>query len=79
MSSIARLVLLERSLPLHVNDSPAALDATMADLHMRVVLGGRERTTDEYRDLFTSAGLRMTRVVPTQSDVAMYEAALGED
>ena len=79
MSGAARLVLLERSLPLHVDDSPAALDATMADLHMRVVLGGRERTTDEYRDLLSSAGLRMTRVVPTQSELSIYEAARSED
>ena len=79
MSSTARLVLLDRSLPQHVDDSPASLDATMADLHMRVVLGGRERTSDEYRDLLTRAGLRLTRVVPTASNLAIYEAARSED
>ena len=79
MSSTARLVVLERSLPQHVDDSPASLDATMADLHMRVVLGGQERTSDEYRDLLTRAGLRLTRVVPTASNLAIYEAARSED
>ena len=37
----------------------------MADLHMRVVAGGQERTTNEYRALLAAAGLRMTRLVPT--------------
>ena len=78
MSSTARLVLLERSLPQHVDDSPASLDATMADLHMRVVVGGRERTSDEYRDLLTRAGLRLTRVLPTASNLTIYEAARSE-
>jgi hypothetical protein len=79
MSRTARLVVVERNLPYQVDDSPAGLDATMADLHMRVVLGGRERTSDEYRDLFARAGLRMTRVIPTQSELAIYEVVRGED
>ncbi len=65
MSDQARLVLMERTIPERTDASPLSLDATMADLHMRVVLGGQERTTDEYRELLASAGLRMTRVVPT--------------
>jgi len=79
MSSTARLVLLERSLPQHVDSSPAGLDATMADLHMRVVLGGRERTSGEYRDLFNRAGLLMTRSMPTASELTIFEAARSED
>jgi len=78
MSSTARLVLLERSLPQHVDSSPAGLDATMADLHMRVVLGGRERTSGEYRDLFNRAGLVMTRSMPTASELTIFEAARSE-
>jgi len=65
MSSQARLVLLERTIPEHIDASPFALEAAMADLHMRVVVGGQERRTNEYRDLLAAAGLRMTRLVPT--------------
>jgi len=64
MSSQARLVLLERTIPEHIDASPFALEAAMADLHMRVVAGGQERRTNEYRDLLAAAGLRMTRLVP---------------
>ena len=73
MSSQARLVLLERTLPEHIDASPAALDAAMADMHMRVTLGGQERTTSEYRDLLAAAGLRITRHVPTES-LGIFEA-----
>ncbi len=65
MSGQARLVLLERTIPEHIDASPFALEAAMADLHMRVVVGGQERRTNEYRDLLAAAGLRMTRLVPT--------------
>jgi ubiquinone/menaquinone biosynthesis C-methylase UbiE len=65
MSSQARLVLLERTIPEHIDASLFALEAAMADLHMRVVAGGQERTTNEYRALLAAAGLRMTRLVPT--------------
>ena len=73
MEDQARLVLIERTIPEHVDASPSALDATMADLHMRVVLGGRERTPSEYGDLLASAGLRMTQLVPTES-LGIFEA-----
>jgi len=42
-------------------------------MHMRVTLGGQERTTSEYRDLLAAAGLRMTRHVPTES-LGIFEA-----
>jgi len=38
--------------------------------------GGRERTADEYSTLFAKAGLKLTRVVPTPSPVAVVEAVL---
>ena len=40
---------------------------------MLVIPGGRERTEDEFRRLFTNAGLRLTRIVPTKSPVAIIE------
>jgi hypothetical protein len=47
----------------------------MSDLHMMVVLGGRERTTAEYASLLDAAGLHMTRTVLLDSDFYAIEAA----
>jgi O-methyltransferase domain/Dimerisation domain len=43
------------------------------DLEMMVFPGGRERTEEEFRKLFASAGLRLTRIVPTASPVCVVE------
>ncbi len=40
------------------------------DLTMLTVTGGRERTADEYRGLFSAAGLRLTRVIPTATEAS---------
>ncbi len=42
---------------------------------MMLVVGGRERTREQYADLFRSAGLRLARVVPTARDVSILEGA----
>lgn len=47
----------------------------MLDLEMIVMTsGGRERTLDEYRALFASAGLRLERVLPTAGPFSILEA-----
>ncbi|HEX9039181.1 MAG TPA: methyltransferase [Ktedonobacterales bacterium] len=43
------------------------------DLQMLVMNGGRQRTLDEFRHLFTAAGLRLIRVIHTASDFAILE------
>ena len=43
---------------------------------MMVILGGRERTTREYRDFLDQTGLRMTRVITTGSEFAAIEAVV---
>jgi hypothetical protein len=40
---------------------------------MMLVVGGRERTREQYGDLFSAAGLRLTRVVPTAHEVSVIE------
>jgi hypothetical protein len=40
---------------------------------MLVLTHGRERTEAEFRALFTTAGLRLERIVPTASDVSILE------
>ena len=39
----------------------------MVDLEMMLLPGGRERTAEDFRALFTRAGLTLDTVVPTQS------------
>jgi SAM-dependent methyltransferase len=46
----------------------------LADLHMLVMFGGRERTRREFVALFDAAGLRLRRVHPTASWVSVLEA-----
>ena len=48
----------------------------LVDMVMLTLPGGEERTANEYRTLLEAAGFRMTRVVPTASDVSIVEAEL---
>lgn len=43
------------------------------DLAMRVVPGGMERTEEEYRQFFQTAGFRLARIVPTKTWVSVIE------
>lgn len=76
MSAGAKLVLLERAFPEKLENRDDMLSMVMGDLQMMVVLGGRERTIEEYRDLLAKAGLRMTRAVPVDSEFAAIEAVV---
>jgi hypothetical protein len=46
----------------------------LLDLEMLVSPGGVERTASEYRELLASAGLRLTRIIPTKSPFSIIEA-----
>jgi hypothetical protein len=48
----------------------------LSDLNMLVSAGGEERTEAEYARLLAAAGFRLTRVVPTASDVSIVEAVV---
>ena len=76
MTDRSRLVLLERRFPERIENADEMLTTVMGDLQMMVVLGGKERTDNEYRELMAKAGLRMTRVVPTKSEFAAFEAVV---
>jgi len=39
--------------------------AKWLDLTMLVLLTGRERTKEEFRDLYAAAGFRLARIIPT--------------
>jgi hypothetical protein len=46
----------------------------LLDLEMLASPGGVERTAEEYRELLTAAGLRLTRIIPTKSPFSIIEA-----
>ena len=46
----------------------------LLDLHMLALVGGRQRTQSEYRDLLAEAGFQVTRVVPTAAGASIVEA-----
>jgi hypothetical protein len=48
--------------------------ATLMDLNMMVLVGGKERTSEEFGALFAKAGLRLASVTPTASPFAVLEA-----
>jgi hypothetical protein len=55
-------------------DSTPSL-AKLVDIEMlAVTVGGRERTVTEFSELFSSAGLRLTQVVRTESPLCILEA-----
>ena len=65
-----KLLLVEMVIPADNRPSPAQA----MDLNMLVLLGGRERTEEEYRRLFHAAGFRLERIIPTQSPFSVIEA-----
>lgn len=64
------LLAVEMVLP--ADNRPSAVQAM--DLNMLVMLGGRERTADEYAALFSAAGFELKSVTPTHSPFCVLEA-----
>jgi len=72
MNPASRLLIIEMVLPAGSTPHPGK----MLDLMMLVGPGGRERTEQEYATLLGKAGLRLSRVVPTDSAVSVIEATI---
>jgi SAM-dependent methyltransferase len=72
MKPNGRLLIVEMVLPAGNEPHPGK----MLDMVMLVVPGGQERTEAEYRPLLSTAGFRLSRVVPTASAVSVVEAVL---
>ena len=60
MQPSARLLIVER-----VIASPADFVGSFYDLHMQVLVGGKERTEEEFGLLLQSAGLKLNRIIST--------------
>ncbi len=65
-----RLLIVEMVLP--EGDTPHF--GKLTDIMMLVGPGGQERTAAEYAPLLSRADFRLTRVVPTASNVSVVEA-----
>jgi hypothetical protein len=71
MPAHARLLVVESVIP--PGNEPFA--GKFLDLVMLMIPGGKERTAEEYTALFADAGFKLNRIVPTQSEVSVIEAA----
>jgi hypothetical protein len=49
----------------------------LMDINMMVMMGSKERTKDEFRQLFARAGLRLKRVIRTASSLSILEGVAG--
>jgi len=70
MVSDGRVVVVE----MMIDDKGPPSPAPLMDLNMLVMLTGRERTKEEYGQLFARAGLALKQVVPTRSPFFVIEA-----
>jgi hypothetical protein len=60
-----------------LDPGPTPSPAKLLDMEMlAMTIGGKERTAAEFGDLFASAGLRLARIVETESPVCILEARL---
>lgn len=71
MTPSSRLLIIDQ-----VIGSPADLMGAFYDLHMQVLLRGRERTEEEFRTLLGKAGLKLQRIIPTPSPMKIVEVSL---
>jgi cyclopropane fatty-acyl-phospholipid synthase-like methyltransferase len=56
-----------------IEPGPGFSVAKLLDIEVLVMGGGRERTIDEFKDLLSSAGLAVSKVIPTSRGVAVME------
>jgi hypothetical protein len=69
----AKLLIAEGLYPAHIDQSPESRGAAANDVNMLVAVGGRQRSEQEFRELYRAAGFELTRIVPTQARLAVIE------
>ncbi len=69
MADGSRLLVIEEVIPPGNAPHPSKFD----DLHMLVLLEGRERTADEFRALLDAAGFALTTVLSTPAPWSVIE------
>lgn len=71
LSPAARLIVVDQVIP--AGNGP--FFGKLADLHMHVLLGGKERTEEEFRELLRRGGFRLDSVVPTTYLLSVLQAS----
>jgi hypothetical protein len=66
----ARLLVIETIVP----DDPGPDWSKMLDIHMLTLLGGRQRTQQEYEELLAQSGFRFQREIDTRAGISILEA-----
>lgn len=79
MAQDAKLVLIERIMPVKLSISVDNQAVARADLNMLVGLGGRERTLDEFKALLQDADFRIINCAPAALDFNVIEAKVGRN
>lgn len=69
MAPNGRVLLVEAVIPPGNAPSPGKL----LDVNMLVMTGGRERTEEEFRDLYRKSGFELVRVVPAHPTASIIE------
>jgi hypothetical protein len=72
MAPDARVLVLEAPVPVTPTPGPGR----WLDLHMMLLVNGRERSLDDYERLLADAGLRLSRTLPTQHPAMMVIEAV---
>src|SRR5215470_11211378 len=73
MGPEAKLLIVEGVYPPRVDGSQESRGAAANDVNMLVCTGGRQRSAEEFRDLYAAAGFRLTRIVPTMAPSSVIE------
>ena len=76
MAPGAKLLIVEGLYPERIEQSLVGRGAAANDVNMLVCTGGRQRSEAEFRELYVSAGFRLTKVVPTATGIAVIEGEL---
>jgi len=66
----AKLLLIEEMIP----DGPGPAWSKMLDIHMLALIGGKQRTRQEYEVLFDAAGFSFKREIDTGAGISILEA-----
>jgi len=69
MGNHARLLIVDMMVSPHGSPSPA----NVFDVQMMVTHGSQLRTEEEHRGLFEKAGFKLSRIIPTKSEMSIIE------
>lgn len=74
-----RIAVIEQVMPSGPGAGPGAGRGASLDMMMLVMTGGHERRREEFARLFSAAGLRLTRIIPTQAGASVIEGMRAEE